>query len=337
MGAETAEWYNTQTLIGFTEKRGNAWHYREGAQGEVSNHYPGAIPVDDVLRRLFNWSAIEADVEAVVETIDATGEPVQIRYPDPRRKAIVRSDTGELFGIFKRSYYAHDPKQWLLGNLQKMLRIADLAIGNAGLLRGGAQHWVQVEMEETLTVCDLEFRPFLTAMGSMDGSLATTYQDGVQVVVCDNTMAAALGEEAQRVKIYHGVNAEKQFLEQVQAIDIVRQVGEAYRASVEALTAQKVSWQRFGRWADAFAGLDAEKPTKMQKDRVGELHSLWSTDERTAPWKGTAFGVVQVANTWTQHFKPVSGASRLTRNTERLLNSKISEMDQRALQLLASV
>jgi phage/plasmid-like protein (TIGR03299 family) len=337
MGAETSEWYNTQTLIGFTEKRGNAWHYRESVQGEVSNHYPGAIPVDDVLRRLFSWSAIDVDIEGVVETIDAGGNPVQIRYPDSRRKGIVRSDTGEMFGIFKQSYHAHDPKQWLLGHLQKMLPGQDLAIGNAGLLRGGAQHWVQVEMEDTLVACDLEFRPFLTAMGSMDGSLATTYQDGVQIVVCDNTMADALSEDAQRVKIYHGVNAEKQFEEQVQAIDIVRQVGERFRRSVEEKAAQKVSWQRFGRWADAFAGLDAEKPTKLQQDRVAQLHNLWSTDERTAPWKGTALGVVQVANTWTQHFKPVSGASRFTRNTERLLQGKVGEADQRALQLLASV
>jgi len=28
------------TLIGFTEQRGHAWHYRAGAQGEEPNHYP---------------------------------------------------------------------------------------------------------------------------------------------------------------------------------------------------------------------------------------------------------------------------------------------------------
>lgn len=332
MSAETTQWLNTQTLIGFVSKRGHAWHYREAEQGEVCNHYDGAIPVDDVIKRLFNWRAIEARLVAEADSVDGV-----IRYDDPTRKVIVRSDTGQVLGVFKQSYHPHDPQEWLIRKLEQMLPGHDLAIGSAGLLRGGAQQWVQVEMEDTLSVCDLEYRPFLTAMGSMDGSLASTYQDGVQVVVCDNTMEAALGESAQRVKVYHGVNAEQQFAAQAAAIDIVRQVGDAYRASAEALAAQKVSWQRFDRWVEAFAGLDKEKPTKLQEQRVAELRGLWKDDERVAPWKGTALGVVQLANTWTQHFKPISGASRFTRNTERLLTGKVGEADQKALHLLASV
>jgi hypothetical protein len=33
-------------LIGFTDKRGHAWHYRPEEQGDEPNHYPGAIPLD---------------------------------------------------------------------------------------------------------------------------------------------------------------------------------------------------------------------------------------------------------------------------------------------------
>jgi hypothetical protein len=53
MSKETIQWLNTQTLIGMTEKRGNAWHYRAEEQGDEPNHYPLAIPVEDVKRRLF--------------------------------------------------------------------------------------------------------------------------------------------------------------------------------------------------------------------------------------------------------------------------------------------
>jgi phage/plasmid-like protein (TIGR03299 family) len=332
MSAETSQWLNTQTLIGFTAKRGNAWHYREADQGEVSNHYEGAIPVDDVIERLFNWAPIEVSIVGEAQGVEGV-----IRYEDPTRKGIVRSDTGAMFGIFKQSYHVHDPKEWLLRKVEKMLPGHDLAIGNAGLLRGGAQHFVQVEMEETLKTCDLEYRPFLTAMGSMDGSLASTYQDGVQVVVCDNTMAAALSEQAQRAKVYHGVNAEQQFEQQIESIDIVRQIGEKFRAETEARAAAKVSWQRAEKWIAAFAGLDAEKPTKLQETRVAELRNLYRDDPRVAPWKGTELGILQAANTWTQHYKPVSGASRLTRNTERLLTDKVWQGDAHALQLLASV
>ena len=53
---------NTNTLIGNTDARGTAWHYRAEEQGEESNHYPGPIPVADVERRLFHWEAVSRRV-----------------------------------------------------------------------------------------------------------------------------------------------------------------------------------------------------------------------------------------------------------------------------------
>lgn len=50
MSAETIDWLNTNTLIGATDERGNAWHYRAVRDGEESNHYPGAIPVEEASR-----------------------------------------------------------------------------------------------------------------------------------------------------------------------------------------------------------------------------------------------------------------------------------------------
>ena len=57
MSAETTEWLNRNVLRGFTNSRGTAWHYSAAHQGDESNHYPGAIPVEDLKRRLFNWEA----------------------------------------------------------------------------------------------------------------------------------------------------------------------------------------------------------------------------------------------------------------------------------------
>ena len=48
MTRETLTHLNTNTLIGMTDQRGAAWHYRAEEQGEETNHYLGPIPVDDV-------------------------------------------------------------------------------------------------------------------------------------------------------------------------------------------------------------------------------------------------------------------------------------------------
>ena len=41
MSRETLSWLNTNTLIGFTDKRGTAWHWGAEEQGEQSNHFSG--------------------------------------------------------------------------------------------------------------------------------------------------------------------------------------------------------------------------------------------------------------------------------------------------------
>lgn len=55
MSRETLNWLNTNTLIGFTDKLGHAWHWRAQEQDGTSNHYPGPIPVTDVQDRVFGW------------------------------------------------------------------------------------------------------------------------------------------------------------------------------------------------------------------------------------------------------------------------------------------
>ena len=84
MSAETSTWLNTQTLIGFTDQRGHAWHYRADDQGDEPNHYPGAVPIADVGRRLFGWDAGTAAVYA--EYFDEDGF---VRLTDETRKAVV--------------------------------------------------------------------------------------------------------------------------------------------------------------------------------------------------------------------------------------------------------
>ena len=48
MSRETLQHLNTNTLIGNTDHRGTAWHYRAEHQGDEPNHYPGPIPIADV-------------------------------------------------------------------------------------------------------------------------------------------------------------------------------------------------------------------------------------------------------------------------------------------------
>lgn len=337
MSRETSQWLNTNTLIGFTEQRGTAWHYRAEHQGDRSNHYLEAIPVDDVRERLFAWSAVEGDVRSVIETAD--GE--QMTVTDPSRKTIVRPDTGKILGVFKTGYQIHQFETWLVDRVSVILD-DDLSIGSAGLLKGGAVAWVSVEVPETITTPEgVEFRPHLLAAASHDGSLSTTFTRTVTNTVCDNTMSAALSEGArhgQRFKVRHSRRSLGRLTEARDALGIVHTIADDFAAQVAQLTATKVSDGDWNRFLDSLAPLPergGRARTNAEKKRES-LERLYRHDERSAPWAGTAYGVLQATNTMVHHEQTVRGANRAERNFERAITGGVDRLDRDTLDLLAA-
>jgi phage/plasmid-like protein (TIGR03299 family) len=333
MSAETITHLNQNTLIGYTDKRGTAWHYRADEQGEESNHYPGPIPIEDVRRRLFDWQAVEGTLTATALTPNGV-----VSTTDDTRKAIMRSDTGNIMGIFKSGYQIHQYEEWLIEHVETLLD-ADVAVGSAGLLKGGAVAWVQVEMEDTIeAVKGVEFRPFLMATTSMDGSLSSTYNRGVQVVVCDNTHSAALGDTTMQVKIKHSRNSLGRVSEIRDALGVVHAIADDFAAEVARLTAQVVTDDQWRNFVDAYTGVGTAKEGRsktMAQGKADVLHRLWNADERVAPWKGSAWGVLAAANTALHHEFGVRGATRADRNAERAVTGMIGAHDATVIALLA--
>lgn len=330
MSRETSKWLNTNTLIGFTEKRGEAWHYRAEDQGEESNHYAGAIPVGDVERRLFNWRGEERELFYA----SAFGP-----MPVEGRKAIVRSDTEHVMGIFADGYRPHQYSEWLIGAVSNILGDS-LSIGSAGLLKGGAVAWVQVEVADSVTTPEgVVFRPNLLACTSFDGSLATTYKRTVTIVVCDNTKAVALREDGEKFKVKHTAKSLSRLSDARQALGIVEQTADAFGAEVAALCATTVTDRQWSKFLDLWAPIPDEsgRARTMAENKRGEISRLWKHDARVTDWRGTAWGVVQAVNTYAHHIAPVRNASRGERNMLNAATGKTETTDREAANMLASV
>jgi len=350
MSQETSLWLNQNTLIGFTEKRGHAWHYRASDQGAEANHYEGAVPVEDVRRRLFNWQAVEGTmfVEIPNPNFDPArdGEadnPVFVRIEDPTRKAIVRPDTGLIMGVFKQGYSMHQYDEWLLDSVATLLD-DDLSIGSAGLLKGGALAWVQVEVPDNIETPEgVIFRPHLLASTSFDGSLATTFNRSVQVVVCDNTLSCALGEKAQRFKVKHSRYSSMKLGDARDALGIIHSISEDFAREVAELSATRVSDAEWRKFLDAIAPLEKDgeavkgRSLTMAENKRDDLMRLWNHDERVAPWRGTAYGVVAAMNTYTHHVGIVRGADRAERNMLRAVTGGVDKLDGDTVDTLMAV
>jgi phage/plasmid-like protein (TIGR03299 family) len=348
MSKETLAWLNTNVLIGFTDKRGRpAWHYRASEQGDEPNHYPLAIPVADVQRRLFHWQAVEAETFYTFSGGDLSlivpdGGMTQVKRSE--RKTIIRSDTGAELGSFKAGYRPHQYGEWLVKNVATILD-DELSISAAGLLKGGAVAWVEVSVPDTITTPDgVTFRPNLLAATSFDGSIATTYKRTVTNTVCDNTMAVAMSERGQTLKIRHSLNSMTRIADVREALAIVHTASEDFMAQVAALCDIKFSEELFEQLVDKIAPLPkpgegkTTRPITLAETKRNELYRLWSQDERCKPWRETAFGALQTLNTYQHHSMNTRGKmSRPERNLLHTVNGTTEKADTENLELILTL
>lgn len=347
MSKETLEHLNTNTLIGNTDHRGTAWHYRAELQGAETNHYAGPIPVEDVQRRLFHWEAVSrpvaVDVPADLETMDHLNEfdvPAKwVTLPD--KQAICRSDNDHVMGIFSTGYAMHQYDDWLLTTVANVLD-DDLSISSAGLLRQGAVAWVEVSVPESITTPEgVQFRPNLLATTSFDGSIATTFKRTVTDVVCDNTREAALGEKGQVFKVRHSRNSQMQLAPAREALEMVHTIAEDFAQEVARLCRTIVRQDQWAKFLDVYVsrqdarGLPLKGRALTMADNKREtLQRLYRQDHRVAPWAGTAHGVLAAVNTYEHHEGTVRGATRPDRNMFRTVTGDFARVDREALRVL---
>lgn len=341
MSYETQEWLNTYQLIGFTDPawgRGNAWHNNPLLREQLGledNHYANAIPVEDVLRRLYFWEAVEAPVYVKLPNADGTERFVS----DPERKAIVRDDDGTVFNVFKSGYQVHSYKKWLIDTVANLVDDSNLAIGTAGILRNGAKSYVTVELPETVkTPSGFNVRPHLLACTSHDGTLATTYKLVATIVVCDNTLAGALGENTAQHKVRHSKNSIGRLQNVRDALGIVHEFSDDLINEIERLSCQVVTDNEFQAIIEHLvpvtSDLDARPQVKARAQNKRELlRHIYETDSRAKEWKGTALGVFQAWNTYN-HWYAGADKNRSERNALNAIVGKAEANDRQILNVI---
>lgn len=329
MGDETATWYNNNIITGFTAKRGEAWWKRDGlTRADFTNSYPGAIPADAIMADLFGWTTLE---QPIFWQSDMGMMPIE------GKKALVRSDNGHVMSIVGEGYKVHPYGEWLIKNLDRLVD-GHAAYANAGLLKGGAVAWVQIETPENImTAGGVEFRPSILAGTSFDGSLATFYKPVITNVVCDNTMAGALGEAGPIYRKRHTKNSSFVIGDARAALSMLAETAENVAKRIDALTNIDVTEKQ---WSDFVV---AHVPVKEGASKNGQtladnkrqaLTGLWRTDMRVAPWSGTAWGVIQAVNTYTEHMSIVRNAQRFERKISRAIGDELTEQENGTIRTL---
>jgi len=332
MTVESREWLNGNILVGFTDQNGLPWWYKQELQGPEPTVYPGPVPREDVLRRLFRWRAESRPIQYV--TVDGKAVPLQ------GYRLIVHGETGAPIEVVKENYQVHQYEEWLLNRVSDIVDNSDVHIGSAGLLKDGAIAWVTIERpENVISRNGIELRPRILATTSHNGTLATTFKMIGTIVVCDNTLAAALAEKAPAFKVRHTRNSPARLEEIRDALGILVATGDSLGDFFDSLADVKVSDSQWNLILETLVPIPAgTRPQSVSRlsNKRSELDAMWRLDPRCSPWMGTGFGVYQVFNTFRLHVAGPDGL-RMERNMRELMSSAGTNKDMDVIDAIESV
>lgn len=182
-------------------------HELATTDGRTAMMYAGEVPWHGLGARLDEPAtareAIEAaglDYLAELKTIKTTDD-----VPVPSRKAVVRSDSGDVLGVVGNSYVPVQNYQ-PFGFLDAVVADGSLRYHTAGALGKGERVWMLAKLPDDIRVkgSDDITEKYLLLSNSHDGSSSLRVHFTPIRVVCSNTLAiAARNGRGQGVSIIH--------------------------------------------------------------------------------------------------------------------------------------
>jgi phage/plasmid-like protein (TIGR03299 family) len=339
MSQESIEWLNTQILSGMENTHGKPWW--DDSRADRSNHFGGAIPVERV-ETLFGFDVGRAKV--FVHCSDGRVFEAEDFI------AMVPDNQDAVYGIHSHKFEGHQYHEWLVNGPAKLVN-GSTGISSAGLLKKGAIAWVQVSTPETWkTVQGVEFRSNLLCTTSFDGSIASTYKLTDQLSICDNTREIALGSKGVLYRVKHTKNSQFRLEDAKAALCLLEDNAVAFSAEIATLCEWQVSDAQFQAFMAKLvplpdkSGFDinardySTRTATIAANKRDKLNQLYRADGRVSPWEGTAFGVLQMVNTYNTHLATQRNVDhRALRNMENVITGKLASQDNDALALLAKI
>ncbi len=341
-------WLRQNIRIGFTDERGPAWWAADNYMADGS-HFDGPVP-EDVVRRLLDVQLVEAKLNPTFEFTAADGTVTRNVADAGGRKAIVRvydNGDGEVLGVFKAGYEIHPYNDWI-NDFMKSTLDSGLQTAAAALLRKGGVAFHQVKLPEQWEVAGFKFTPYYTGATSADGTVASTWFTGADAAVCDNTYEMARqGAQTRTTRKHTRGSTDSEKRQKIRdQLGLTVKAGEDFAAWVEELVKYDVSDQDFKLWLDEMTPLVNKDGTPKVKNGLtlaekerDERTRLWVSDPKVKPWAGTAFGILQLDNTWRTWTRTVKGADggRMERNFINMVKGTDVAEDAAALAALEKV
>jgi phage/plasmid-like protein (TIGR03299 family) len=204
------------------------WH---GLGNSLARHQPLEVWAEQAG---MNWKIEESEVRFVA---GATG--LGSIHAFPEQKVLYRSDTKAPLSVVSNRYQVVQPAE-ILEFYRDLTEVGGFELETAGVLKDGKKLWALARTGQSVSLKGRDkVNGYLLLATACDGTLATTAQFTSVRVVCNNTLAIALGDSTGAVKVPHRSQFDAQAVKRQLGIAISSWDG--FMVRMKALSERKVS------------------------------------------------------------------------------------------------
>jgi len=258
----------------------------------------------------------------------------------PNKKAIVRTDTDEVFAIMSDGY---EPVQNMdnLNLLDAVVAQGEAVYHTAGSLFGGRKIWLLSKLPQDIVISDMDkIEQYILLSSSHDGSAALRMQFTPIRVVCANTLSFALRDTKGAFYAKHTRNILSKATEAREALGLAeayyeifaRQVDELVNTRMTVIEVQDYLQNLYNFKEDVAYG---DQDYRILKQYEGTLDALNHPTNRTGGMEGTKWAAYNAVTYYIDHERAVQGQEY--QPDKRLNNSWFGrgvDLRQRAYDLL---
>ncbi|WP_449412075.1 DUF932 domain-containing protein [Pandoraea soli] len=225
----------------------------------------------------------------------------------PDQKVLYRSDTKDPLSVVSSRYQVVQPQE-ILEFYRDLTEVGGFQLETAGVLKGGRKLWALARTGQSVALKGRDVVDgYLLLATACDGTLATTAQFTSVRVVCNNTLAVALGDSTGAIKVPHRSQFDQQTVKRQLGIAISS--WDEFLVRMKALSERKVKHET----ADAYfqrvltypTTTDSGNATTTTNERaIKAVHELFSGRGKGADFasaSGTAWGLVNAVTEYVDH------------------------------------
>lgn len=250
-----------------------------------------------------DWSIEEAEVRFVSGNAGSTLGSI---HAFPEQKVLYRSDTKAPLSVVSRRFNVVQPRD-VLDFYRDLVEFSGYELETAGVLKDGKKLWALAKTGQSATLKGRDrVNGYLLLATAADGTMSTTAQFTSVRVVCNNTLAIALGDSTGAIKVPHRSQFDAQAVKRQLGIAISSWDG--FMARMKALSECKVNdtvAEAFFRRVLTYPTTAANTPAPATNDSavkaVQELFGGRGKGADMASAAGTAWGLLNSVTEFVDH------------------------------------